>query len=68
MTLTKVCQHTFCWNAAAKIFLQVVRSVQQCLELLCKHFVAGFGLNLRQEKMHESPNSFNFYTKLVALI
>lgn len=31
LTVTKVCQHIVCWDAAAKILLQVVGSVQEGL-------------------------------------
>lgn len=63
-TRTEVCQHTFRWNAAAKIFLQVVRSVQQRLKLLSKHFVAGFTLNTKWEQKTWGPAYFEFSQEL----
>lgn len=67
-TRTEVCQHTFRWNAAAKIFLQVVRSVQQRLQLLSKHFVVGFTLNTKWEEKHEALRTLTWCKNSITLI
>lgn len=67
-TRTEVCQHTFRWNAAAKIFLQVVRSVQQRLQLLCKHFVVGFTLNTKWEEKHEALRTLTWCKNSITFV
>lgn len=47
LVVTKVGQHALRWDAAAKILLQVVRPVQECLQLLGKQFITVFVLEAR---------------------
>jgi hypothetical protein len=53
---TEVSQEAVWRDGAAEVLLQVVRPVEEGLQLLCKAFVAGLGLKLNEDLVYSNTS------------